>query len=603
MSKPKRSKVIYLPLDERPCNYDFPWLLARDTDIELVRPPLEWMGDKKRPGRTRELADWLEREAEDAEGAIVSIDTLLYGGIVPSRLHRLGEHEAAAPLERLRAIRRMNPRIRLYAFHLLMRCPQYSSDDEEPGYYADWGRELFRLGWLKHREQLGLADETELEELQRIRMELPEDIRDDYLERRAVNASANRAALELAADGTLDFLALPQDDAAPYGWTALDQQAVRQRIRELGAEPRTLMYPGADEAGCTLLARLLNERRGKQPLVYARYSSTLGPQITPIYEDRMLGESVKSQLIAAGALLAESASDSDCILLINSPGGRMVESNIQLQPNADYDVQRNVQELAAYGRYAIDRLNKPVAVADVAYGNGGDLQLLRLLSGYRMLPELAGLAGWNTSGNTLGTAIAQLTVYTQFGRTAAHLDFLGLRVAEDYGYCAAIRRKLADGPVKELGMDYFAVDGQRGRAAAMVREAVEKFIVERTGESGLLIEVEDCRLPWSRMFEVGLTVRAELAAEQALETWPEQQRHEEAAEQAAASRQLDAGGHERRLPSVSVPADEALKASRIKLSERSRQIKQFQQIRHAKVQQNGQLQQRTGKGEDGKDRR
>ncbi|ASS68383.1 MULTISPECIES: DUF4127 family protein [unclassified Paenibacillus] len=503
-----KAKVVYLPLDERPCNYDFPWLLSRGSDLELVRPPMEWMGDKKKPGRIRELGDWLEREAADAEAAIVSIDTLLYGGIVPSRLHGLGEHEAAAPLERLRRIRQSNPTLKLYAFHLLMRCPRYSSSDEEPDYYGEWGRELFLLGYYGHRERLGEASAEELAELEAIRGRLPGDVRDDYLQRRAVNAAANRASLELAADGTLDFLALPQDDAAPYGWTALDQQAVRERIRELGAELRTLMYPGADEAGCTLLARLVNARHDAVPLVYPRYSSTRGPQITPLYEDRMLGESLKLHILAAGGLLAESAADGDLLLLVNSPGDRMGEANGQLSPDAGYDVQRSVTELAEYGHYALSRLRKPVAVADVAFANGGDLQLLRLLGRKGMLPRLAGIAGWNTSANSIGTVLAQLMLYGRFGCTGSHLDFLGLRIAEDYGYCSAVRRQLADGPIKELGMDYFAVDGQSGRAAGMVREELAGFLERELAGSGLSVKILDCRMPWRRMFEVGLSVTA-----------------------------------------------------------------------------------------------
>lgn len=186
----------------------------------------------------------------------------------------------------------------------------------------------------------------------------------------------------------------------------------------------------------------------------------------------------------------------------------MGEANGQLSPDAGYDVQRSVTELAEYGHYALSRLRKPVAVADVAFANGGDLQLLRLLGRKGMLPRLAGIAGWNTSANSIGTVLAQLMLYGRFGCTGSHLDFLGLRIAEDYGYCSAVRRQLADGPIKELGMDYFAVDGQSGRAAGMVREELAGFLERELAGSGLSVKILDCRMPWRRMFEVGLSVTA-----------------------------------------------------------------------------------------------
>ena len=43
-------KVLYVPLDDRDCNYQFPWLLSQMTEgLELLRPPYEWMGFLKKP--------------------------------------------------------------------------------------------------------------------------------------------------------------------------------------------------------------------------------------------------------------------------------------------------------------------------------------------------------------------------------------------------------------------------------------------------------------------------------------------------------------------------------------------------------------------------
>lgn len=503
-----KMKLVYLPLDERPCNYQFPYLLARGTDAAVVRPEMELMGRKKTPGNTEGLARWLEAQCADAYGAIVSLDTLLYGGIVPSRLHSRSAEECRAALTQLRRLKARNPQLKLYALHLIMRCPQYSNADEEPDYYGEWGRELFRLGYIGQREELGIALPEELEEIAHIRSELPEPIRNDYLHRRSVNVEANKAALELVADGTIDFLVIPQDDSAPYGWTAQDQQAVRARIAELDVELKALMYPGADEAGCTLLARMLNGMKGTVPLIYPRCSSVQGPFVTPLYEDRMFGESLKYHTLAAGGLMAQSAAEADLVLLVNTPGETMMEAVSQQHPLVGYQVQRNIIELVEYGRYALARLGKPVAVADVAYANGGDLQLLKLLRQQGNLFNLAGYAGWNTSANSLGTVLAQSMIFAIYGRTAEHLDFLALRFTEDFGYCTAVRRKLANGPVKELGYDYFGVDGQRGRVAEMVRESLERFAEAHIDTEEISVRITDCYMPWSRMFETGLAVRA-----------------------------------------------------------------------------------------------
>jgi len=503
-----KSKVVYLPLDERPCNFDFPYFLSQSTGVDMVRPDLKLMGFKKKAGDTEGLWAWLEQECADADGAIISLDTLLYGGIVPSRLHSLSADDCRERLSKLRALKERNPKLKLFAMHLIMRCPKYSNADEEPDYYDDYGREIFLKGYIGHRQELGLATESELDELKAIEAKLPAEVIGDYLGRRAVNVEANKASLQFVEEGVIDFLIIPQDDSAPYGWTAKDQQAVRAEIANRNAELSTLMYPGADEVGCTLFVRMINEMNGAMPLVYPRLAGVNSPSIIPSYEDRPLFESLKYQILAAGGQVASSAEEADMILLVNAPGGDMTESNNQHIPSFSYQVLRNTVELVEYGSFAMKRYGKPVAVGDVAYANGGDLQLLKLLRNKGILFDVAGYAGWNTSSNTLGTVIAQMMIYAIYGKTQSHLDFLALRYAEDFGYCATVRRQVAEGPVKEMGLSYFGVDGQRGEISSIVKERLQKFVQDHVDTPNVKVEIEDVYMPWSRMFEAGITAKA-----------------------------------------------------------------------------------------------
>lgn len=503
----KLSKIAFIPLDERPCNYEFPYLLAQGTGIQLARPPQDMMGLKKKPGDTDRLWSWLEQECGDADGAIVALDTLLYGGIIPSRLHAMEHSQVAERLQKLRRLKQINPKLRIFAFQLLMRCPQYSIADEEPDYYGDWGREIFLQGYISHRAELGIASMDELEELAYIERRLPEEIIDDYMRRRSVNIAVIQDVLELIAEGLIDFMIFPQDDSAPFGHTAKDQQKVRAMISDRDLELRTYMYPGADEVGCTLFARMVHEGMGKTPLVYPRMAAVQGPFVTPLYEDRFFYESLKYQILAAGGLVASSAEEADLILLVNTPGETMMEADSQQHPFFSYDVYRNIIELVEYGDYMLRHIGKPVAVADVGYANGADHKLLKLLKQKGMLFELAGYAGWNTSSNTLGTVIVQSMLYLQYGRTPQHMDFLSLRYAEDLCYCSVVRMALNQGEVEAMGLSKFELDGQRGEVSRLVLERLGAELEKRINGGWGRVEVIDCYMPWNRTFEVGLRVR------------------------------------------------------------------------------------------------
>ena len=69
-------RIIYVPLDDRPCNARFPGLLARMVDFELVMPPLELLGEARQEGEPDAIARWLLEPHEQVDCAILSLDML-----------------------------------------------------------------------------------------------------------------------------------------------------------------------------------------------------------------------------------------------------------------------------------------------------------------------------------------------------------------------------------------------------------------------------------------------------------------------------------------------------------------------------------------------
>ena len=145
-----KHKIVMLPLDERPCNFDYPSMIPTG-DIDLVLPPKDIMGDKKVAGKVDEIAIWLKENASGADALVVSLDTLVYGGIVPSRLHYDRIEELIFRADILREIKKENPSLKIYAFGLIMRCPSYSSADEEPDFYGECGAEIHLFGRYNFR--------------------------------------------------------------------------------------------------------------------------------------------------------------------------------------------------------------------------------------------------------------------------------------------------------------------------------------------------------------------------------------------------------------------------------------------------------------------
>lgn len=498
-------KIIVIPLDERPCNYNFNQFMTEGIPYDIVVPPMNIMGDKKQPGDSDLIIDWLKKEAKTANGIVVALDTILYGGIIPSRLHHHSMEVLQERLNVLREIKEDNKDLVIYAYQLLMRNPQYSSAEEEPDYYADYGREIHLTGVYEHKEELGILTESEKIDYKRVKDFVPQEFLKDYLDRRLINSELNKDFLALVKEGVVDFAIIPQDDSSPYGYTAIDQRKTRKMIEDENLELKVYMYPGADEVTNTLLSKLILHFENKRPLVYIKYSSVGEGKIIPLYEDRYLAETVKYQVLAAGGLIVDDLNSADLVLLINTPPEAMREAASINNRTIEYDSFRTLVEYVEFADYVIKDLNKPVIIGDVAYANGGDLHLFKLLKQKDLLFKVAAYAGWNTSSNTLGTAIPQGIFAWLYPNRKENEDFLALRYVEDVGYCSIVRSSVA--AKLEEPQNYYLLDGKKGKTVDLIEKELNEFIANNLNSKEYSIEITNIYSPWNRMFETGLEVK------------------------------------------------------------------------------------------------
>ena len=144
----------------------------------------------------------------------------------------------------------------------------------------------------------------------------------------------------------------------------------------------------------------------------------------------------------------------------------------------------------------------PLVIADVAYANGADPLLVeQLLKRKDILSRVSGYAGWNTTGNTTGSAVA-LGVAAWFSRhsqkaQAARQEMsevlkqaLFIRLADDWAYQTQVRKQLAG-------------DLSQQRLEEMMQPYLERIKEALDFEPGPV----EVTLPWRRSFEVEITLK------------------------------------------------------------------------------------------------
>ncbi|MCL2721148.1 MAG: DUF4127 family protein [Treponema sp.] len=492
-------KTLLLPLDERPCNYIFPQMIgSSNKEIQIIVPDKKILGDKKNPANIEKIENFLLSNITGCNNIVLSIDMLVYGGLIPSRLHFLKKEEAVSRLEILKKIKSINPNIKIYAFNCIMRTPQYDSSDEEPDYYADYGFALFRRKYLlDYQERHGLG-KKELTELKKIK--IPQKIIDDYETRRTFNEFINIEIVNYLESRVIDFLVIPQDDSSPYGYTAISQKNVIREIKRKNLDMKVMIYPGADEVALSLLTRAWHDYKGIELKIYPFYSSVLGPSIVPLYEDRPMFESLKSHTRVCKTKLVSTPQEADFILAINSPG-KVAQDTYDEEFDISYTSCRNLLDFVLQIKDYIEA-GKSVAVCDSAYCNGGDIQFIHYLDDLDILDKLISYAGWNTNCNTLGTTLAQASI----GGKEADKHNLLYRIIEDGCYQAVVRHKVTVDDLEKIDVDDSDISSVLTDVEEIIKNKLQKYYDSLNISKKNPVKIKNIYSPWKRMFEIGMDI-------------------------------------------------------------------------------------------------
>lgn len=494
------NKIVFLPLDERPCNYNFPMQLAKDNEeICLVAPDKSILGKKKEPADYEEIKKFLAENCKDAYGLILSVDMLLYGGIVPSRLHYLSESEILKRLAFIDELKRENPKLKIYASCLVMRCPTYNSSDEEPDYYGTCGEEIHKTGIILHKHKLGLISDDEFDTQIKEYNEKTGEYLTDYVERRKKNLVGVLNAIAQTKTN-IDYFVIPQDDSAPYGFTAMDQKVIREYMANNGIDGIRI-YPGADEVGLTLLSRMICDMKDIHKKIFVIYPENENRNVIPLYEDREIYKTLNSQIQSAGHIETDDYEQADMVLFYN-----VNKEQIEITEYSDsyFKYYKDTGYLDKIDKAFKD--NKKIILADKYYANGGDLSLVKYLNERYNVFDISGYAGWNTSSNSVGTAICMATFNTIYGVTKSFRCFFVERILEDIGFCCFARWRVPNAKLKEQGASYHDISKFLSECQNLIKEDLDKFLCENFSNLAKKYYISKIYSPWKRMFELGVEV-------------------------------------------------------------------------------------------------
>lgn len=491
--------ILYVPQDDRPVDYEYTVSTAEAAGYDVLTPPAQYLSGMNFHGSPDKLMAWVDANAGKADAMVLSIDSLVYGGLVDSRKHNLPMETLTARLEKVEALHKSHKKVPIYVFSTVMRSPWAGGKGVEPDYYLTMGSDIYQLASLQAKMDEEGLNPQERNDWFAIMRRVPMEYLQDWYNRRRKNMSINYRLIDDARKGVFTYYSLGHDDNS-----VSTQSSLESKYLEMAGDGIPKMafgsFPGADQLGLLLITRASNDFNNYHPKITVIYPLGGGEKTVPRYDGQAIGKTIASHVEAIGGTMVDNERP-DLLLAVNTPlttstteSGNFENFPIMLQSTRDFLTQ--IEKAV--------NLGIPVSIVDMAFSNGSDNTLVYGLYQDQMMYRLAAYNGWNTASNSVGYGIAQ-GVLSKYMTADAHRDMLTTQYLDNWAYQANVRdyiyrmqQKLEAGVVTQ----YYPTLNEE--LQSRTKEQLQRYASTYLGIDPKTVDVT---LPWQRLFEVYVDVK------------------------------------------------------------------------------------------------
>lgn len=491
--------ILYVPQDDRPVDYEYTVSTAEAAGYQVLTPPTQYLSGMNFHGSPDKLMAWVDANAGKADAMVLSIDSLVYGGLVDSRKHNLPMETLTARLEKVEALHKSHKNVPIYVFSTVMRSPWAGGKGVEPDYYLTMGSDIYQLASLQAKMDEEGLNPQERNDWFAIMRRVPMEYLQDWYNRRRKNMSINYRLIDDARKGVFTYYSLGHDDNSVSTQSLLESKYLEMAGTGI---PKTAFgsFPGADQLGLLLITRASNDFNNYHPKITVIYPLGGGEKTVPRYDGQAIGKTIASHVEAIGGTMVDNERP-DLLLAVNTP---LTTSTTESANFENFPIMlQSTRDFLTQIEKAVN-LGIPVSIVDMAFSNGSDNTLVYGLYQDKMMYRLAAYNGWNTASNSVGYGIAQ-GVLSKYMTADAHRDMLTTQYLDNWAYQANVRdyiyrmqQKLEAGVVTQ----YYPTLNEE--LQSRTKEQLQRYASTYLGIDPKTVDVT---LPWQRLFEVYVDVK------------------------------------------------------------------------------------------------
>lgn len=489
-------KVAYIPIDNRPVNFDRVKMLAKSVGFELLMPEEDTFRtalDNMKPnkngstyGDREKLLEWLKETDKTCDYFVLSLDQLLSGGLVASRW--LDNTDLTFEFEVADYIIELAKNNTVVLFDTVMRL---ASTVNYHGYQMTEYNNLRSYGSVARLTLTGneltvdniIAGYKYGENGKKISTPLSDKAVDKYLASRTRKLKLIDYILSKSLED-LEYCYIGVDDSS----TTTNIQTNEINLISNKLEDNGAIYAGTDELGLMGITRIVTKLYGSAK-VGVTYFGNSKNQIADEFDFASLEYEIENHISSLGCTVVD--------------GGKGEVEVLVITKNAGNDQAAKLVDKA----FELVESKKPVIIIDPNSKNADFLQK-QLLTREFPLSMLLGYSNWNTAANAMGIALSNgISRYTYLANCSnitrqSHRGFLE---ASTFGFLKDISYKYYGFSIENPNVSGY------GSYADIVKQINGSTMITSlspyTVSKHETVSVSNFRYPWERTFEMTFDVK------------------------------------------------------------------------------------------------